>query len=123
MKFAMSGCPAHMMMSSHDSVRTSMNALECWTSIEKGLHCRNGAVCVMFRKKLRHPSVEKFVVIPVESNGCGKGVGKTGGSDGTVGTVELPPLVAATGGAVLEAVSGAVITDVAEPAAKVLVAD
>ena len=100
-----------------------MNALEYCTSIENGLHCRNGAVCVMLRKKLRHPSVEKFVVIPVESNGCGKGVGKTGGSDGTVGIVELPLVEVATGGAVLEAASEAVVTDVAEPAAEVLEAD
>lgn len=70
----------------------------------------------MFTKKLWHSSVEKFVVIPVESKGCGKGVGKTGGSDGMVGIVELPLLlVAATGGAVLEAASEAVKTDVAEP--------
>lgn len=92
-------------------------------SIEKGLHCRNGWACVMLRKKLRHPSVEKFVVIPVESNGCGKGVGKTGGSDGMVGIVELPLLVAATDGAVLVAVSEAVITDIAEPVDEVRVAD
>jgi hypothetical protein len=70
----------------HDSPRTSRNASDAWRRSEKGRHDRNATVFVMFEKKLKHDKLEKFW-LKDESNGCGNGVGRTGGEEGMVGTV------------------------------------
>lgn len=56
---------------------TLMKLLElCWSS-ENGRQERNAGALVMFAKKLKHDTLEKFCVMS-ESNGCGNGVGSTG---------------------------------------------
>jgi len=63
-----------------------MNASEVSRSSENGRHVRNGSVCVILRKNVSQPAVVKFCP-KSESNGCGKGVGSTGGDVGITGSV------------------------------------
>lgn len=63
----------------------SINALELCCKSENGRQDLKGTVLVMFWKKLKHETLEKFC--PRDwSHGCGKGVGSTGGEEGTVGS-------------------------------------
>ena len=61
-----------------------MKSCELDSSIANERHSRKLSCCDMFVKNVWHDAVEKFCE-RVE-NGCGNGVGRTGGLEGTVGT-------------------------------------
>lgn len=61
-----------------------MNSAEVSARRENGRQERKGEVLVMFTKKFWQLPEEKFWPMS-ESNACGKGLGTSGGVDGTVG--------------------------------------
>lgn len=86
--------PQSMLFRSVKFPCADMKSSELWSNSEKGRHDLNGCAFVMFVKKLRHDRLEKFWAI-MPSYGCGNGVGRGGGDDGTVGTAT--PLAEGTG--------------------------
>lgn len=62
-----------------------MKAEEVSMSKDIGRQARKGWVFVILEKKLKHDRLEKFCVRSA-SKGWGKGVGRVGGLEGTVGT-------------------------------------
>jgi hypothetical protein len=68
---------------------TIKKAEDVWERKEKGRHWRKGSDSVIFVKDNSHEFVVKLLLRLV-SNGWGKGVGRTGGDIGTVGTVWVP---------------------------------
>jgi len=84
-----------------------MNAEELKRRSENGRQSRNDTVLVILRKKFRQPTVEKLDPSAV-SKGCGNGVGRAGGDEGTVGMLGDAAL-AVDGGELAETVDEGVV--------------